>query len=371
MNTRQEFKDKKYVHLKNFLSKENCEILTNTLKGLVSENKTSPDSQCPLSQSIHGAPVFDKLLEDLTPYFESASGLKLYPTYAYARLYSPNDELEVHVDRESCEISATVTLGFDGDVWSIYMGDNPDKSNATEIKMDIGDAVLYKGMEKWHWREKYVEGKWQAQVFLHYVQQDGLYADFKYDKRPKLSHHSLNFSDFYYFENAISEGFCDTLISEYTKDEVEKDLPYITQDAKLVDLTVRNVLRVNLPMNQGIGATLTSFGLNTNNNVWKFNVTHSNQTEFLIYGVDGKYVAHTDTFHQHSDETRKITALAILNDDFEGGKFFIQTSHEKVYPPQKKGTVIIFPSFMMHGVEPVTKGVRHSVVTWLVGPYFK
>jgi len=30
-----------------------------------------------------------------------------------------------------------------------------------------------------------------------------------------------------------------------------------------------------------------------------------------------------------------------------------------------------FSAFMVHGVEPVTKGVRYSVVTWMVGPYFK
>jgi PKHD-type hydroxylase len=46
-------------------------------------------------------------------------------------------------------------------------------------------------------------------------------------------------------------------------------------------------------------------------------------------------------------------------------------SNEKIYPPQEKGDIIVFPSFMVHGVEPVTKGKRFTVVTWLVGPYFK
>jgi PKHD-type hydroxylase len=90
-----------------------------------------------------------------------------------------------------------------------------------------------------------------------------------------------------------------------------------------------------------------------------------------MYDVNGKYEAHVDTFHNHSDETRKLTALAILNDDFEGGKFYIINGHEKIYPPQQKGDIIVFPAFMVHGVEPVTKGQRFSVVTWMVGPYFK
>jgi hypothetical protein len=43
--------------------------------------------------------------------------------------------------------------------------------------MNVGDAVIYRGCEMYHWREKYIEGQWQAQVFIHYVDQDGSYAE--------------------------------------------------------------------------------------------------------------------------------------------------------------------------------------------------
>ena len=124
-------------------------------------------------------------------------------------------------------------------------------------------------------------------------------------------------------------------------------------------------------MNVGIGGTLTSIGLNINYDFWKFDVTNSNQTEFLMYEVGGKYEAHVDTEMKHCNQVRKITSLAILNDDFEGGKFFIMNGNHKIYPQQNKGDVIVFPSFMVHGVEPVTKGKRFTAVTWLVGPWFK
>jgi PKHD-type hydroxylase len=90
-----------------------------------------------------------------------------------------------------------------------------------------------------------------------------------------------------------------------------------------------------------------------------------------MYDVKGKYETHVDTFHARSNETRKLTILVFLNDDFEGGKFYLSVEHNRIYPPQGKGTVIVFPSFMPHGVEPVTKGMRYSIVTWMVGPYFK
>jgi hypothetical protein len=384
METAKQFKDNGYVLLKDFLPKHSCEELTIELKRLVEEKKTTKDPQCPLSQAVHGAVAFDKLLEHCTPYFEKALGLKLFPTYSYARLYdTQGEELAIHRDRPACEISATLTLGFEGDVWSIYMGDSEDKSGGSEIKMSIGDAVAYRGCDKYHWREKYTEGKWQAQVFLHYVDQDGPHAEWKYDKRESLgisktivepNNQSQHLDVAYVMKNAVSKAFCDKLIEEYSKPEVEKEQPFIGEGRdpeKNINLNIRNVLRLPLPMNQGIGATLTSCALNINHQYWKYNITHSNQAEFLMYDVNGKYEAHVDTFHTHGDETRKLTALAILNDDFEGGKFYIMNSSEKTYPPQEKGDIIVFPSFMVHGVEPVTKGLRYTVVTWMVGPYFK
>jgi hypothetical protein len=113
MDTVLEFKEKGYVHLKDFLHKDSCKELSKELKRLVDEKKTVKDEQCPKSEAIHGTVTFDKLLEDLTPHFEMASGLKLFPTYSYARLYNSQDEeLKIHRDRPACEISATLTLRF-------------------------------------------------------------------------------------------------------------------------------------------------------------------------------------------------------------------------------------------------------------------
>jgi hypothetical protein len=376
MNIIQEFKENKYVHLKNVLDEQSCKNLTEYLKDLVKQQQTVNDEQCPKSEAVHGSEEFDKLLEALVPYFEEKSGLKLYPTYSYARLYNQQgEELKNHRDRPACEISATITLGFEGNVWSIYMGDHEDKTNGTKIDMEIGDAVMYRGCDKWHWRESYFEGQWQAQVFLHYVDANGPHAEWKYDKRESLgiskTIQNQHFDECYKIDNAISEGFCKKLIEEYAKPEVEKLPPEIGNIPGNVNLDIRNVQRLQLPLFAGIGATLTAIGLQVNHQIWQYNISHSNQSEFLMYDVKGKYETHTDTFHARSNETRKLTVLAFLNDDFEGGKFYIQNSHQRLYPQQTPGTVLVFPSFMPHGVEPVTKGIRYSIVTWMVGDYFK
>jgi predicted 2-oxoglutarate/Fe(II)-dependent dioxygenase YbiX len=367
-----QFEVEQYLHLKDFLHKDSCAELTQQLKLLVEQQQTTKDDQCPLSDAIHGASTFDKLLVDLLPHFELASGRKLYPTYSYARLYSPNDELIIHTDRESCEISATITLGFEGNVWSIYMGD-ADKENASKIDMEVGDAVLYHGMTKHHWREKYTEGKWQAQVFLHYVDANGKYADWKYDKRKSLNL-SMNSKEInqWIFTDILNDDACNKLISTYDKNEIKKELPYVGGDNEFINREVRNVERIVLVTYKDIGGRLAAAGLCANNQAWKFDITHSNQAEFLKYPAGGRYTTHVDTFLDPTlQECRKLTVIAFLNDDFEGGKFYFMQGHEKVYPYQKKGTVIVFPSFIPHGVEDIISGTRYSVVCWMVGKFFR
>ena len=67
-------------------------------------------------------------------------------------------------------------------------------------------------------------------------------------------------------------------------------------------------------------------------------------------------------------KTRKISFVLWLNDDFEGGEFEFHPSHIKdnVIKP-KRGTIVCFPSWVMHRVKPVTKGTRYSAVSWMVG----
>ena len=369
-NQLSQFAIDKYVHLKGFLNVMNCKELTAELKRLVDSRETHKDEQCPTSEAIHGAAAFDKLLVDLLPYFEKISGKRLYPTYSYARLYKTGEKLAIHTDRESCEISATLTLGFDGNAWPIYMGDK-NKENASKIVMDVGDAVLYRGIEKHHWRKKF-KGNWQAQVFLHYVDADGPHKEWKFDKRPNLGLPVVTEPQEIHqwvYTDILSPETCDAIVKNYSNTEFVKHPPQIGNGT--IDRSIRNVERVMLPIYKDIGGLLAAAGLSANHQAWKFDITHANQAEFLIYPAGGKYRGHVDTLLAQGDECRKLTVLAFLNDDFKGGKFYLQNGHEKFYPPQSKGTVIVFPSFLLHGVDEVEEGVRYSVVCWMVGKFFR
>jgi PKHD-type hydroxylase len=103
-------------------------------------------------------------------------------------------------------------------------------------------------------------------------------------------------------------------------------------------------------------------------------------TEYYDY-EGGKYDFHMDTIMDTTIdfkdvEVRKLSMTLVLNEpgvDFEGGAFEINNGREsealKVDAP--RGRIILFPSFMIHRVAPVTKGTRKSLVVWVLGPKFK
>jgi hypothetical protein len=390
INYIKQFNEQKFVYLPDFLDKTNCVELTNEFQKLHTEGKTEVDTQCPKSFSVYGAEVFDRLLEQLCPHFEEASGLKLYPTYSYARIYQPGETLKIHRDRDSCEISVTLTLNMDENCpWDILFGcggteedheysgyDEDDNltylKDITTLRMKIGDAVLYRGKEIYHWREEY-QGKQHVQVFLHYVDANGPCASSKYDGREKLSHHSNDDQVFFwYYKDGLPLPSCSKLIESIENNVDFEEAKIGANSTGVIDKEVRNVKKYNMPVYRGIGATLAGMGLNANHQVWKFDVTHADQTDYLKYEKGGHYKEHIDTFFKRSEkDCRKLTVLAFLNDDYIGGKLFLKIGDEKMYPPQEAGTVLIFPSFILHGVEPVISGTRRSIVTWIVGPSFK
>ena len=70
---------------------------------------------------------------------------------------------------------------------------------------------------------------------------------------------------------------------------------------------------------------------------------------------------------------RKISAVVQLSDprDYEGGELEIYTWDKPFYASKQQGSCLLFPSFLLHKVTPVTKGKRNSLVLWVSGKPFK
>jgi hypothetical protein len=124
-------------------------------------------------------PLFESLLLATVAPLEQVTAMNLIPTYSYWRFYQKGDELIPHIDRNSCEISVTLCLGYNGDNWPIWIKDN---EQSIPIELEPGDMLVYKGCEVEHWRDPYM-GLNHAQVFLHYNQNDGVNKNYL-DGRP-------------------------------------------------------------------------------------------------------------------------------------------------------------------------------------------
>lgn len=140
------------------------------------------DGQSPNSFSVYAARFFESLALQLNDKMSEITNLNLYPTYTYARIYYKGAILEPHKDRPSCEYSTTLCIDST-DIWDFYIKDRSGKENI--LKLNPGDMCVYFGCELEHWRKPY-EGEMQMQCFLHYVNSEGPYADYKYDKRPMM-----------------------------------------------------------------------------------------------------------------------------------------------------------------------------------------
>lgn len=88
----------------------------------------------------------------------------------------------------------------------------------------------------------------------------------------------------------------------------------------------------------------------------------------------GHYDWHTDNCWvpaQWSANDRKLSCVIQLTDpaSYSGGQ--LELEGQDVTRASNQGDIIFFPSHLRHRVTPVTAGVRHSLVTWIIGPRLK
>ena len=84
----------------------------------------------------------------------------------------------------------------------------------------------------------------------------------------------------------------------------------------------------------------------------------------LKYEEGQHYAGHVDYWEMWGSRT-DYTAVITLNDDYEGGEHFIEIGTETIERRLEPGKILIYQSDFIHGVRPVTKGVRKCVTFWL------
>jgi hypothetical protein len=201
------FENNKYVVIRQFLNLETvtmlyhyCLIKTASVdyKYLNHRNIYHPewdgrwdDLQVMHVYSMYGDPIMDSILSLSATAMSEHTGLDLLPNYTYWRLYETGSILEKHKDRDSCEISATICLGYNNSNvssdefpnynWPMWVK-TPDSE--VPVQLNPGDAIIYRGCDIEHWRDPF-KGLNHAQVFLHYSDANGPFKN-SLDGRPIL-----------------------------------------------------------------------------------------------------------------------------------------------------------------------------------------
>tara|TARA_B100000287_G_scaffold392923_1_gene405699 strand:+ start:54 stop:737 length:684 start_codon:yes stop_codon:yes gene_type:complete len=197
------FKDQGYLLIENFLNDDICDFLYGYL--MVSQKRLDIVEKNKLENSdnrygeikdktfiTHGDLTFDSILVGKRSEIEWYTGYDLVSTYTTSSIYNNGAELLRHTDDDDCELTLSICLGYDTTKrfinedktfekhqWPFWIKDN--QGNEIEVFQKKGGAILYKGTECEHWRNKF-EGTLQGQLDLHFNDKDGDYGD-EYNKR--------------------------------------------------------------------------------------------------------------------------------------------------------------------------------------------
>jgi len=118
-----------------------------------------------------------------------------------------------------------------------------------------------------------------------------------------------------------------------------------------------------------------------NQTYYGYDLTGIETLQFSEYRApSGHYGAHLDWGSARNGvqaQARKLSFTVQLSDpdSYEGGDLVIhdgQTQDPAIIAKRRAvGSIIVFPSWVLHEVTPVTKGTRRSLVGWCVGPEFR
>jgi len=201
------FIENRYLILRDFIPQDIIDMTMDTWKTIEGQEDSvlkregdiifeSPTTSLGKSVAAYSFPPAVALHRWLWENLKPVLDFDLKETYAYSRKYERGAYLKSHMDRPSCEISATLCLDYssdDGTPWSIwiqndknYLGEEmgheemfeltqaPRHKDRTGTKVILhpGDVMLYQGPNCPHWRDYFV-GEYSYHMFLHFIRHPG------------------------------------------------------------------------------------------------------------------------------------------------------------------------------------------------------
>ena len=198
---------------------------------------------------------------------------------------------------------------------------------------------------------------------------------------------------FYVFPRAVVPDVCEQIIKDCKQNILGKaSIKVCSQDGTIVSRNDPEVRKTSIHFikdkDNKVNKLVWHFLREANKIQFNYDLTYFQPIQFGEYKDGGFYGWHKDDDGNAIDEPnkiRKLTAVLVVSnpDTFEGGELQFYngdrpmedmgeiTAEQVTNDIKSQGSVVVFDSRDWHRVTPVTKGVRHSIVCWTVGPNFK
>ena len=215
---------------------------------------------------------------------------------------------------------------------------------------------------------------------------------------------------YYYFKSALSPRICDDIVAYGKRHQTEMAVTgglgrndnndAYKSDGTMIKGAIKNLQKkrkseIVWVNDQWIYKEIHPFIHEANKTAgWNFDWDFSESCQFTKYGVGQHYGWHCDSWDKPYDKPndlnshgkiRKLSVTVSLSDpsEYEGGNLEFDFRNQVDWERNKKskikecteirprGSIIVFPSFVWHRVNPVTRGTRYSLVIWNLGKPFR
>ena len=167
-------------------------------------------------------------------------------------------------------------------------------------------------------------------------------------------------------EDALVESWAAT--PDLPSEEPSKRSIRTTKTYSLTDEEDKELL---MPVYDNITRTIRDI----NTDVWNYSIDSWESLQYCEYLAEdsGHFDWHIDPPARSAQHIQRKLSFSIGlsdHDDYEGGELQFRYGMEDSYVKIGRGEIVIFPSFILHRVTPVTEGKRRVVVGWGLGPNF-
>ena len=186
----------------------------------------------------------------------------------------------------------------------------------------------------------------------------------------------------WFFGSAIPKKLCEQIIQEGKQlkavdGTVDRDASEAYRYPGLPSETFRDGKIAFFPEDYWIDRIIMSYVFSANMKAkWNFSIHGKEPVQFGIYNKHNFYSWHQDC-GKNTRPNRKLSVTVQLSkpEEYEGGELqFLDLKEgnplKQLYDFKIQGSVIVFPSILKHRVQPVTDGIRYSLIQWYHGPEF-